>query len=78
MIILRSIRKYRNSSAVLSGELTCPGGSFRKFAESYVRTVAALSPIPPEVEYDGNTLLIIYADRETLYTLVGPRQNIVS
>ena len=69
MTILKSIRKYRNSPAVPSGAFTCPNGSFRRFAESYVRTLVALSLIPNEVEYDGNTLVIIYADRETLYTL---------
>ena len=72
MTILKSIRKYRNSSAVPSGALTCPNGSFRRFAESYVRTLVALSLIPNEVEYDGNTLVITYADRETLYTLGAP------
>ena len=72
MTILKFIRKYRNSPAVPIGALTCPNGSFRRFAESYVRTLLALPLIPHEVEYDGNTLLIIYADRETLYTLGGP------
>jgi hypothetical protein len=38
MTILKSIRKYRNSPTVHNGELTCPNGSFRKFAEGYVRT----------------------------------------
>jgi hypothetical protein len=69
MTILKSIRKYRNSRTVHNRELTCPNGSFRKFAESYVRTLAALARIPPEVEHDGNTLRIIYPDRETIYTL---------
>jgi hypothetical protein len=70
MTIFKSIRKYRNSPTVPNGELTCPNGSFRKFAESYIRTLAALARIPPEVEHDGNTLRIIYPDRETIYTLV--------
>lgn len=73
MIIFRSIRKYRNSPTVLNGELTCPDGSFRKFAESYVRTLAALVSIPPEVEQDENTLRILYPGRETIYTLVEGR-----
>jgi hypothetical protein len=72
MTILKSIRKYRNSPAVPNGALSCPNGSFQKFAESYVRTLMALSPVPNEVEHDGNTLLIIFPDRETLYTLVTP------
>ena len=73
MTIFKSIRKYRNSPTVPNGELKCPNGSFRKFAESYVRTLAALAPVPPEVEHDGNTLRIIYPDRETIYTLVQGR-----
>ena len=72
MTILKSIRKYRNSPAVPTGALTCPDGSFRRFAESYVRTLVALSPIPNEVEHEENTLVIIHEDRETLYTLVAP------
>jgi hypothetical protein len=75
MTILKSIRKYRNSPTVHNGELTCPNGSFRKFAESYVRTLATLARIPPEVEHDGNTLRIIYPDRETIYTLVESTHN---
>jgi hypothetical protein len=55
---------------VLNGELTCPNGSFLKFAESYVRTLTALTPILPEVEHHENTLRILYTDRETIYTLV--------
>ncbi|MGB8466556.1 MAG: hypothetical protein WCE49_16530 [Terrimicrobiaceae bacterium] len=70
MTILKSIRKYRNSPTVLNAALTCPNGSFLKFAQSYVRTLTALAPTLPEVEYEENTLRIIYADRETIYTLV--------
>lgn len=68
-IIQTSPGKYLNSQPI-QRKLSCPGGTFPRFARSYLRTLSLLCDEMPEVKISGNEMVVNFSYTIRIYTLV--------
>jgi hypothetical protein len=68
-IIQTSPGKHLNSRPVRR-ELSCPGGTFKRFTKSYLRTLSQLYDEMPEVRISDNEMVVNFSHTIRTYTLV--------
>jgi hypothetical protein len=68
-IIQTSPGQYLNSRPVQK-QLSCPGGTFKKFTKSYLRTLSLLCDEMPEVKIKDNEMVVNFSYTVRTYTLV--------
>jgi len=68
-IIQSSPGKYLNSRPI-QRKMSCPGGTFKKFIKSYLRTLSLFYDDMPEVKISDNEMIVNFSHTSKTYTLV--------
>jgi hypothetical protein len=50
--------------------MSCPGGTFKKFTKSYVKTLALFYDDMPEVKISDKEMIVNFSHTSRTYTLV--------
>ena len=66
-IIQSSPGKYFNSRPI---QMSCPGGTFKKFIKSYLKTLSLFYDEMPEVKISDNEMTVNFSHTSKTYTLV--------
>jgi hypothetical protein len=68
-IIQSSPGKHLNSRPI-QRRMSCPGGTFRKFTKSYLRTLSLFYKEMPEVKVSDTEMVVKFNHTSKTYTLV--------
>jgi hypothetical protein len=68
-IIQTTPGKYLNSRPI-ERKLSCPGGTFKRFTKSYLRTLALLCDEMPEIKISDKEMVVNFSYMIRTYTVV--------
>jgi hypothetical protein len=68
-IVQSSPGKYLNSRPI-QRKMSCPGGTFRNFIKSYLKTLSLFYDDMPEVKISDNEMIVNFSHTRRTYTLV--------
>jgi hypothetical protein len=69
MTIIQSTPGKHLNSRPIQRRMWCPGGTFKKFARSYLRTLSLFYEEMPEVEISDTEMTVRFSHTSRTYTL---------